>query len=201
MKRDRLIGFIIAGFLTGAAVASYFLIPRSPTGTSTEVTTGTALVGGPFQLTNHNGQRVTEKDFLGKVSVVFFGFTSCPDICPAALQVLTSALNQLGPKAEQVAPLFITIDAENDTPEKIAAYLKAFSPQIVGLTGTADELAATAKVYRAFVQKVDDENKPGSYTFDHSSVFYIMGKDGKFVTHAGNTNDVNELVSLVQKAL
>ena len=106
-------------------------------------TTGTALVGGPFRLTNHKGKQVTDEDFRGRHMLVFFGYTYCPDVCPAGLQVMTSALEQLGSKADTIQPLFITIDPERDTVPVLATYMEHFHPRLIGLTGKPDEIAET----------------------------------------------------------
>jgi protein SCO1 len=164
-------------------------------------TTGKAQVGGPFTLTDQNGRRVTEKDFLGQYMLVFFGFTSCPDICPSGLQVMTAALNKLGPKADAVTPVFITVDPARDTPEKLAAYLKSFHPRLVGLTGSESDVAAAIKEYRVYVQKVADEKTPSNYTFDHAAIFYLMGKDGKFVAPIPHTTDADELARAISASL
>lgn len=203
---QRTLGLVLAGIISGAAIAAMALAPpgsRPLTGaqqtTSTE--TGKASVGGPFTLTDQGGKRVTDKDYAGKYLVVFFGFTNCPDICPSGLQVMSVALDKLGTKADAVQPLFITFDPTRDTPEKLAAYLKSFSPRITGLTGSEPELQGVVKAYRVYVQKVEAEHPDGPYSFDHTALFYIMGKNGEFMTHVPQTNNVDELVSALEKVL
>ncbi len=165
------------------------------------VQTGKALIGGPFTLTDQNGKRVTEKDFLGKYMLVFFGFTHCPDICPSGLQVMAAALDQLGDKAKDVVPVFITLDPDRDTPEKIGEYIKSFDERFVGLTGSKDEVAAAAKAYRVYYQIQPDEKNKGEYTIDHAAIIYLMGKDGEFVTHVPHASNADAIVSALSKAL
>jgi protein SCO1 len=196
------ISLALAGLAIGAGLA-YFAVTGGgrPPGAQQATVSGKALVGGPFALTDHTGRRVTEKDFLGRYMLVFFGFTNCPDICPSGLQVITAALDKLGTKADAVTPVFITIDGVRDTPEKLNAYLKSFHPRLVGLTGSDAEIAAAVKAYRVYVQKVTDEKTPTSYTFDHAAIFYLMGKDGAFIAPIPHTTDVDEVVRALSAAL
>lgn len=115
--------------------------------------------------------------------------------------MVTAALEKLGPKADAVTPVFITIDAARDTPEKLNAYLKSFHPRLVGLSGTDAEIAAAVKSYRVYVQKVTDEKTPANYTFDHAAMFYLMGKDGAFIAPIPHTTDVDEVVRALSGAL
>ncbi len=147
--------------------------------------TGTAMIGGPFTLTDETGKRVTEADFTGKFMLLYFGFTSCPDVCPTELQAMTAALAALGPDGDKVTPIFITVDPARDTVEVIGPYVKQFSPRLKGLVGTPDELAKVAKEYRVFYEKVKDETSSDDYTMDHSSVVYLMGPDGKYLAFFG----------------
>ncbi len=149
-------------------------------------TVGRALVGGPFTLTSGEGNRVSDKDFRGRLMLVYFGFTYCPDVCPAGLQVVTAALDQLGEDADRVAPLFITVDPERDTPEQMKQYVSSFHKNFVGLTGSADDIAKAAKAYRVYYRKVQDEAL-SNYTMDHTSFLYLMGADGQFITHFPHT--------------
>src|SRR6185312_12588134 len=147
MMNARLLTVIVAGFLIGAiAGAAALVIARPPSADVT--TTGKALIGGPFTLVGKDGKPVTDQDFRGKYMLVFFGFTHCPDICPAELQMVAEALDRLGDKANEVIPIFISVDPERDTPEVLAAYVKSFGPKFVGLTGSPDQIAAATKAYR-----------------------------------------------------
>ena len=146
------------------------------------VTIGKALVGGPFELTAHTGQRVRDTDYRGKLMVVYFGFTYCPDICPAGLQVITAALDKLKRGADRVAPLFITIDPERDTPAQLKSYVASFHPSLTGLTGTAEDISAVAKAYRVYYRKAQNPDL-SDYTMDHTSFMYLMDGKGEFITH------------------
>jgi protein SCO1/2 len=164
-------------------------------------TVGTALVGGPFTLTDHRGLRVTEKEFRGRHMLVFFGFTFCPDVCPTALQVSSAALDKLGAKADRITPVFISVDGERDTPEQLASYVSSFHPRLVGLSGSAQEIAAVAKAYRVYYRKVTDDRSAAGYTIDHSSIIYLMGPDGKFITHFTHTTSVDALAAALARHL
>ena len=196
-----IIGMVQAGLLMGAALGTLSLPTANPEADGHTQVTGKALVGGPFSLIDQNGKRVTEKDFLGKYMLVFFGYTSCPDICPAGLQVMVAALDKLGHRADDIVPVFITLDPEQDTPQKLATYLKSFSPRLVGLTGSASDIAAAAKAYRVFYQKVPDDKDPTHYSIDHSAIFYLMGKDGTLLAPIPHTNDVAQLTLAIDKVL
>lgn len=195
------IALAFAGLLTGMAFGFIALKSPSSTGEGQTAVSGRPSVGGPFSLIDNTGKRVTDKDYLGRYMLVFFGYTNCPDICPAGLQVMSAALDKLGKRADDIVPIFITLDPAQDTPEKMATYVKAFSPRLVGLTGTESEIAATAKAYRVYYQKVADEKDPKSYTIDHSAIFYLMGKDGKLLAPIPHTNDVDQLVASLDRAL
>jgi protein SCO1/2 len=136
-------------------------------------------IGGPFELIDHTGRTVTDRDFRGRFMLVFFGFTHCPDICPTELQVVAEVLEKLGPRADRVAPLFVTVDPARDTPQVLADYVALFDPRLVGLTGSEAQIAATARAYRVYYAKA---TPPGASTYlmDHSSFLYLMAPDGAF---------------------
>jgi protein SCO1/2 len=140
-----------------------------------------ADIGGPFQLVDHRGKPVTERDYLGKPTLVFFGFTYCPDVCPTTLFELTNRLTELGPDADRLNVVFITVDPERDTPEQLKLYLSSFDPRITGLSGTEQNVAAAMKGYRAYARKVP--LKDGGYNMDHTATIYLMNKKGQFVGH------------------
>ena len=193
----------LLGVAAGAA-AAFVMLPGNGTripAQGTAVESGKALIGGPFTLTDHTGKRVTEKDYLGRPTLIFFGFTNCPDICPSGLQVISAALDKLGEKGAKVTPLFITLDSARDTPEKLSEYVKSFHPRLIGLTGSEAELATAAKAYRVYAQKVSEDATPGSYTYDHAAIIYLMGVDGTFITHIPHTTNVEQVVSILDKSL
>jgi len=153
--RARLIAFVIAGFLIGAIAGAGALLVANPQGGQPVQSSGAALIGGPFSLVGADGKPVTDRDFRGRYMLIFFGFTHCPDICPAELQVIAQALEQLGDKAKTVVPIFITLDPERDTPQAMANYVKSFGPNFVGLTGSPEAIEAAAKAYRVAYSKVE----------------------------------------------
>jgi protein SCO1 len=140
-----------------------------------------ASIGGPFTLENGAGQQVTDQSFRGKYMLVYFGYTYCPDVCPTTLQSLANALDTLGAKAKDVVPIFITVDPARDTPAVMQRYAAAFSPRIVGLTGTPAEIAQVEKEYHVYAAKHVTGPGPNDYLMDHSSVIYVMGPDGHFI--------------------
>ena len=142
---------------------------------------GAAMIGGPFQLIDGQGAPVSERSFPGRYLLVYFGYTTCPDVCPTTLADEASALDQLGAKADRVQPVFITIDPRRDTPAVVRQYVASFSPRLVGLTGTPDAIAAVAREYRVYYAEHRTGTGPDDYTMDHSSILYLMAPDGSFV--------------------
>ncbi len=179
-----------------AGVTYYLSVqPRSQMGS------GTALVGGPFSLTDQTGRKVTEKDFLSKYMLVFFGYTYCPDVCPTELQVISAALDSLGSKADGIQPVFITVDPQRDTPEVMKQYVANFHPRLLGLTGSAEEIAAVAKAYRVYYSKVENNSGPDAYLMDHSSIVYLMDRDGRFLKHFTYSTDAAALAKDLGQAI
>lgn len=141
------------------------------------------LFSGGFTLVDHDGQPRSDRDFRGRYMLIYFGYTYCPTICPTNLQQMALALQTLGKRAENVQPLFITIDPARDTPKEIKAYMANFGDRFVGLTGTENQIRAAAKVYRVHRRKViPDRTEPEEYLVDHSSLTLLIGPDGKFRT-------------------
>ena len=201
--RARLGLLIACGFVLGAALglllipgALQRLLPAGGVGT-----VGQASVGGPFSLTDHTGRPVTDADFRGKFMLVYFGFTFCPDVCPAGLQLMAAAIDALGPKADRITPVFITVDPERDTPAQLANYVPSFHPRLVGLTGTMAEIQAVARAYRVYYQKVKDERSSAPYTMDHTSIIYLMDRQGKFVTHFTHATSLAAITAALGKTL
>ena len=170
--------FALLGVLILAMAGWMWLSP----GLSQRVT-GQAGIGGPFELVNGDGKTVTDRAWPGKYLLVYFGYTFCPDVCPTTLNEMAGALEQLGPKANLLQPLFITVDPKRDTPDAVKQFAAAFSPRLVGLTGTQDQIAKAARAYRVFfkVHAPKDGEKADEYTVDHSSIIYLMGPDGRFI--------------------
>jgi protein SCO1/2 len=199
--RTRLIAFVIAGFLIGALAGAAILLLTTPQGGQPVQSSGTALIGGPFSLVGTDGKPVTDRDFRGRYMLIFFGFTHCPDICPAELQVIAQALDQLGDKAKNVVPVFITLDPERDTPEAMANYVKSFGPNFVGLTGSPGAIAAAAKAYRVSYSKVENKDSAGDYSVDHSALVYLMDPEGRYVTHFSYGLSADQMAEKLEKLL
>lgn len=142
-----------------------------------------AEVGGPFELVDHKGRTVTDRDFRGRLVLVFFGFTHCPDACPLALQNMALALEALGAQADKVRVLFITVDRRRDTPEVLADYVANFHPNVIGLTGSQAQLAAVARAFHVRYREREapgDDASASSYLVDHSAYIYVLGRNGRF---------------------
>jgi cytochrome oxidase Cu insertion factor (SCO1/SenC/PrrC family) len=197
MPRRSTVAFAAAVLAIAAALAGYALLARQMAGGDAS---GSALIGGPFALTDQDGRRVTEKDFLGKYMLVFFGYTYCPDVCPTELQVMAAALDTMKADAARITPVFVTIDPARDTVAVVKSYVENFGTHMVGLTGTPEEIAAIAKAYRVYYAKA-----PGAagadYLMDHSSIIYLMGPDGRFVKHFTYTTDAAALARDLKEAI
>lgn len=188
---------VIAAAAFAMAVAVVALWPRPDRPKPEEAV---ALVGGAFTLTDQDGKRRTDAEFRGKHMLVFFGFTQCPDFCPTALYGITQALEKLGPKADGLAPIFISVDPERDTPAQLKAYAQNFDKRIVMLTGSAAEIAAVARAYRVYYAKRPLE-KPGEYTMDHSAYIYLLDANGKYLTHFRHAVPPDELAKALERRL
>src|SRR5690606_32500601 len=176
MNRTVRVLALAAAFLAGAAALAAIAVVLLPRGG--EVAVSPSAVGGPFTLTDQNGRTVTDADFKGKPFLVFFGFTHCPDICPTALFEMSETFRRLGPDAERLSALFISVDPGRDTPDKLKDYLQSFHPRISALTGTQSQIDAVTKAYKAYAKKVPLEG--GDYTMDHSAIVYLMDREGRF---------------------
>lgn len=143
--------------------------------------TGEAEITNAYTLTDHTGRTVTADNYDGQWQLVFFGFTHCPDVCPLTLAYMAQTMDVLGPDAVQVTPIFITVDPARDTSDVMAAYVEAFHPRMVGLTGTEAQVAEAAGNYRVWYERAEDANLPDGYTIAHSGQIYVMAPDGRFV--------------------
>lgn len=139
-----------------------------------------AAIGGPFTLVDDLGSTVTEASLLGKPSVIYFGYTFCPEICPTTLTDLTHWMRDLGPDADRLNYVFITIDPQRDNVKLMHDYVSSFDPRLRGFTGTPEQVAAAAKAFRVYYRRIPTSD--GGYEMDHSTFIYLMGPDGKFVT-------------------
>ena len=187
---------IAATGLVVAAIAAFVLYGGGGSGGS-----GIASIGGPFTLTDHKGRTRTEQDLKGTYSLIYFGYTYCPDVCPTALQVMTNAMDRLDEDtASKVTPVFVTVDPARDTVKQIEAYVENFHPRMVGLTGTEEQVAAAARAYRVYYAKAKDSGESTDYLMDHSSIVFLMDPEGVYVTHFTHaTEPANMAETLKQK--
>jgi cytochrome oxidase Cu insertion factor (SCO1/SenC/PrrC family) len=198
LRRSRIIGLSV---LAVAGVLAVFVALFAMSDQPRMVVSGTPQVGGPFTLTAHTGERITDETFRGDYMLVVFGFTHCADVCPAELQVMTAALDELGTEAQRIQPLFITIDPERDTPAHLAEYMGYFHPRLIGLTGTPEEIAAVARAYHVWYEKVEDEEGSADYVMDHTSITYLMGPDGKFIQHFSFGTSAEDMAEALRAAV
>jgi len=173
-----------AGLIATLAVLLILVAALNP-GLSERISQGVALLTSSrfesgFTLTDPTGKTVTDRDYRGRYMLVFFGYTFCPDVCPTTLTVLAGALDQLdAATAAKIVPVFVSVDPDRDSPAVMGQYVAAFSPAIVGLTGSPDAIAAVKKNYRVYSAKVAG-SAPDLYTIDHSALLYLIGPDGRF---------------------
>jgi cytochrome oxidase Cu insertion factor (SCO1/SenC/PrrC family) len=160
---------------------------------------GRGEIGGPFTLTDPNGRRRSDSEFRGRLMIVYFGYTFCPDVCPTDLMAITQALDALGPAANAIQPVFITLDPERDD-KVMAEYLRAFHQSFVGLTGSPEEIRKVANAFKAFYAKVKNE-KTGDYFIDHTGVIYLIGRDGRYLGFMPPQTTPDRLVEILRKHL
>jgi cytochrome oxidase Cu insertion factor (SCO1/SenC/PrrC family) len=160
---------------------------------------GRGTVGGHFTLTDQNGHKRSDSEFRGKLMIVYFGYTFCPDVCPADLMAITQSLDALGAEAAEIQPIFITVDPERDT-ALLKDYVAAFHPSLIGLTGTPDEIRKVANSYRAFYAKVPGPQN-GDYSIDHFGVIYLMGRDGEYLGFLPPQTGPAKLTEVLRKYL
>jgi cytochrome oxidase Cu insertion factor (SCO1/SenC/PrrC family) len=159
-------------------------------------------VGGPFELTDHTGKPRTNSDFRGKLMLVYFGFTYCPDVCPTDLQAIGLALDKLGTDGDSVQPLFITVDPERDTPQHLAEYVPMFHPRLIGLTGSAEAIRKAADAYKVYYAKVDPPKGDGGYyTVDHTAFIYLMDREGNYLGFFPPGTSADRMVEIIRPRL
>lgn len=164
------------------------------------VATGNALIGGDFSLKDTNGYRVTPRQFSGRYMLVYFGYSFCPDICPTGLENMTEALNILGEASRKIQPLFITVDPKRDTQKQLGTYMESFHPSFKALTGPEVAVKQAMKAYRVYAAPVEEEGA-SDYLVDHSSIVYLMGPDGKFITHFTHQTPGTEMAFKLREIL
>jgi protein SCO1 len=188
--------YALAALLAGGiGLAAWQLTPVPH---ATGVSTAQALVGGPFALTDQNGQPVNSADFQGRYLLIYFGYTTCPDICPTELTKMSAALTAFealdAGRGKQIVPLFITVDPERDTVAALKQYVPSFHPRLVGLTGTPAQINVAMTAYRTYAKKqLAAGEPPENYLMDHTSLMYLMGPDGHYLAHFTNANTVAQM--------
>lgn len=187
MKKRHLVQGILAGLLVVATVIGAMELHRR------QMEDVEVVIGGPFSMLAHDGTRVTHDDLAGRRSLVFFGFTYCPDICPTTLVQVAAWLDAVADEADLIDAYFVTVDPERDTLERMAEYVTYFSDRITGLVGTADELRQMADSYRLYYARIDLDD--GTYTMDHTAAIYLMDGEGRFFDAITMTASFDEAVA------
>jgi protein SCO1/2 len=201
MRTRTVVGLSVAALVGGAAALgwalSIFFALREEEPVAT--TTGSPVITSEFELVDQTGKAVRDEDVDGKWQLVFFGFTSCPDICPTTLSNVTAALEELGPAVEKLQPLLITVDPERDTAPVLKQYLAAFDPRILGLTGTPEQVEKALRSFRVYASKRPLEG--GDYTMDHSAFIYLMDPQGEYAAHFGPQEPVEAMVEKIRSTV
>ncbi len=190
MSKKNLIILLLSFSLFALGLGYYVSTYINPAKES--VDTGNALLGGDFTLTSHKGQSIDTKQFRGKYMMVYFGYSFCPDICPTALENMSEAMMKLADMGNKIQPIFVTVDPDRDTVQQLETYIQSFHPRFLAMTGGKEALDKAIKAYRVYAQKVDDEGAT-DYLVDHSSIVYVMGPDGKYVSHFSHQTPGEEM--------
>lgn len=200
----RVLTIAVVGVLLGSGIAWYQVNNEGAatariTPAAGTIGATTTEVGGPFALTDQNGNKVTEKNYPG-YKLMFFGFTNCPDICPAGLQKIGVVLETMGDSGKDITPIFVTVDPERDTPDVMKDYLGVYGDRFVGLTGTADELKAVTESFRVYAAKAEGAD-PAHYMMNHSGFTYLLRDDGTMVTVFGADDKPSEIIAEIKAIL
>jgi protein SCO1 len=180
--------------LCGYAVALFLLAPAlRPTSSAAQIAVPPKDSSVHFALTGPDGTAVTEQSYRGKWLVIYFGYTSCPDICPTTMMELAQALQALGPQAAKVQAVFISVDPQRDKPDLLAEYLKSFDSRFIGLTGSSAQISAAARSFNVFYERQDTDD--GNYSYDHSSYLYLVDPGGQLVEALGSDRGSEQIVA------
>lgn len=158
-------------------------------------------IGGPFTLTGENGQPVSSRAFRGKYQLIYFGYTHCPDLCPLTLARMAAAIKRLGPAGQRIVPVFITIDPARDTPGIMKHYTGRFSNRIVGLTGSAGQIARVAREFHVYYRRPPTGSHDTAYDMDHSTSLYVIGPEGRFIAAFGTPATTADLVAELERLI
>jgi protein SCO1/2 len=189
-RRWMIVGPVLLGVLALAIIAGQLWLTAAP------IPLGPAY-GGPFEMTDMNGRKVTQADFDGKPTVLFFGYTFCPDVCPTTLLDLSNLMKQIGPQADRLNVVFVSVDAGRDTPQQLKDYLSSFDPRISGLSGTEAQVAAITKAYHIYYKREPGDG--GSYTMDHTSTVLLLGPRGNLVDTIDYQEDHDPALSKLKR--
>lgn len=189
--RNGLIAFLVALVFIAGGLIYRQLTPND------DAAQAPLPIGGPFTLTDTSGVARRDTDFRGKFMLIYFGYTYCPDVCPTTLTMISDTMAKLGPDATKIVPIFITVDPARDTPAQMKEYIQSFDPHFVALTGSDAQIADVAREYRVYYRKETGEN--GQYTMDHSSVIYLVSRDGRYIGHFNSTIDASGLARALKK--
>ncbi len=185
-----------------AAVAAALTVVGSGAGPGAAYAQEATALSGRFLLVDQDGQTVDQDSFRGKLRVMTFGYTFCPDICPTTLATIAAALDRLGPLADRVAPIFVSVDPKRDSPAHLKQYLASFSPRLIGLTGTAEEVAVAARNFHVRYAIVpSSDGNPADYTIDHSAGIFILDGDGHFLAKLGYQEGASGVAARIRSFL
>jgi protein SCO1/2 len=182
---------LLAALIGGSALLYRWLTPAG-------LDLGQSLIGGPFELVDQDGKPVRDTDLRGRFLLLYFGFIFCPDACPTALVAMADAIERLGDAADRVTPVFITVDPERDTPAALKDYIGNFHPRLIGLTGSPEAIARAAKAYRVFYRRADNSGTT-EYLMEHSSIVFLIGPDGRYLTHFTHASDPETMAREIRK--
>ncbi|MGA0599222.1 SCO family protein [Caulobacter sp. KR2-114] len=166
----------------------------------TQIVRPSVKLGGAFQLTDHNGRTVTDRTFLGSCPLIFFGFTHCKVVCPENLGKLSRALGLMGPVAEQLQPLYVSVDPERDTPQVMRAFLQSRFPRFLGLTGDRAQVDAIKAAYKVYAAR-EAADADGAYDVPHTAMTFLMGEDGGYLTHFSDVATAEDIAARVMQIL
>ena len=193
--------WVLWGAVALAAVGLYFAPSWRENFSGTQGVGETSVFRADFELTDHQGTVRTDEDFAGKWLLVFFGFTNCPDICPTTLAEVATVMDDLGPQADRVQPLFISVDPERDTPIQLADFVPRFHPAIIGLTGTPDQIMRTGASFKIYYEKITEAAAPDGYTMAHSSQLFLFDPQGGYVKAFAYGTPAEEILANVDGRL
>ena len=166
--------------LAGAAVVAFAALQFADTSSGSDTDLSDPAFRAAFELTDHQGMIQTERDFAGRWMLIFFGFTNCPDVCPATLSEVAAVMDDLGTDSEKVQPIFISIDPERDTPAALAEFVPLFDANILGLTGTPEQIADTSETFPIFFERIEEASAPDGYTMGHTSHLFLFDTEAGF---------------------